>query len=64
MKIIDKIALNRLIKIIADFVLALCKIFQKVEPNKPVNTPVVPINRPRPLKKIIDSVIPWRKTND
>jgi hypothetical protein len=67
MRLIDKIALNRLIQIIADLVIRLAKVFAKNKPNKVVDplSPVKP-NRPRPLKRVIDNIdhivpLPWRK---
>lgn len=52
MKIIDKIAFNRFIKIIADFILGIIKIF------KPDNDlPIVPDKRKRPLRDLLDK---WR----
>ncbi|NDC71865.1 MAG: hypothetical protein EBZ62_00220 [Sphingobacteriia bacterium] len=69
MRLIDKIALNRLLAIIADLIIRLAKVFEKHIPNKinPVDpsTPVKP-NRPRPLKKVVDKIdkiipLPWRK---
>ena len=67
MRLIDKIALNRLISIIANLILSLAKIFEKHIPNKidPVS-PVIKPHRPKPLKKIVDKIdeiipLPWRK---
>jgi len=58
MRLIDKIALNRLISIIADLLVRLAKIFAD---KTPVNNPSKPV-RPKPLKKIIDILpLPWRK---
>jgi hypothetical protein len=58
MRLIDKIALNRLISIIADLVIRLAKIFAD---KSPVNNPSKPV-RPKPLKRLIDIVpLPWRK---
>lgn len=53
MKLLDKIALNQLIKIITSFILALLKIFapQKQIPNLPK-----PLKQRRPLKDIIDRI--------
>lgn len=58
MRLIDKIALNRLISIIADLLVRLAKIFAD---KTLVNNPSKPV-RPKPLKKIIDILpLPWRK---
>lgn len=60
MKLIDRIALNRAIKILLDFILAILKIFEK---HIPTNTPSNPIKpkRHRPLQDLLDNVLPWRK---
>lgn len=53
MKFLDKIALNRLIKIITNFILGLIKIF------KPENSdilPPIPTPRKRPLKDLLDRI--------
>lgn len=53
MKILDKIALNRLISIITNFILGLIKIFapQSLED----------INVPKPKRK---KIFPWRKLDE
>jgi hypothetical protein len=52
MKIIDKIAFNRFVKIIADFILGLIKIF------KPDSDPsIVPDKKRKPLRDLLDR---WR----
>lgn len=53
MKIIDKIAFNRFVKIIADFILSIIKIFK---PDS--DLPIVPDKRRRPLRDLLDI---WRK---
>ena len=55
MNILDKIALNRLIKIISDFIIAITKIFAKCD-NTPDN--ICPIKKPRfpRLRKTIDKI--------
>lgn len=58
MRLIDKIALNRLISIIADLVVRLAKIFANKSSVEDTPKPI----RPRPLKRLIDVVpLPWRK---
>jgi len=52
MKFLDKIALNRLIKIITNFILGLLKIFAPKQ--KPIDLPVP--ERRRPLKDLIDRI--------
>jgi len=66
MKLIDRIALNRLISIIADLIISLAKIFSKNNSDRVVNpdSPVKP-HRPKPLKKVVDTIdhiipLPWR----
>ena len=66
MKLIDKIALNRLIAIIADLIISLAKIFSKNTPNKVID-PVSPLkpHKPKPLKRVVDTIdhiipFPWR----
>jgi|694.fasta_scaffold00360_65 hypothetical protein len=64
MKLLDRIALNRLISIMTNFILGLLKIFapksiDDIEIPKPIP------NRPRPLKNIIDLIpVPWRTKNE
>jgi hypothetical protein len=52
MRLIDKIALNRLLSIIANFILEIIKIFSP----KNVDT----IDSPKPKRKIL----PWRKKDE
>ena len=66
MKLIDRIALNRLISIIADLIISLAKIFAKGSSDKTVN-PVSPVkpHKPKPLKRVVDTIdniipFPWR----
>lgn len=61
MRLIDRIALNRAIKLILDFVLAVLKIFAKEKPGQTPITPVSPKSRKRPLKDLVDNILPWRK---
>jgi hypothetical protein len=51
MKLLDKIALNRLIKIITDFVLGVLKLIAPKE-NKPVDVPKPP------------KIFPWRNKDE
>jgi len=60
MRLIDKIALNRLISIISSLIISLAKIFAKHIPDT-IN-PVSPTKPKRPLKRIIDIIpYPWKK---
>jgi hypothetical protein len=53
MRFLDKIALNRLISIITNFILGLIKIFSP----KPIDE----IELPKPKRK---KILPWRKENE
>lgn len=55
MKLLDRIALNRLIKIITDFILAILKIC-KPEKNDTIVTPVKKYRFPWVRKKINDII--------
>jgi hypothetical protein len=55
MNFFDKIALNRLIKIIADFILAVLKI---INPEKNIPTPQNPKPKFPWIRKNIDKVLP------
>lgn len=61
MRLIDRIALNRAIKIILDFILAVLKIFAKQTQGKTPDKPIAPKTKRRPLKDLVDNVLPWRK---
>jgi hypothetical protein len=60
MKLLDRIALNSLLRIIRDLIIRMVDFFEKQK--KPVNPQPKPSpNRPRPLKNIIDLIpVPWR----
>ena len=60
MKLIDRIVLNRSVKILLDFILAILKIFEKHIPENKPDGPVKPKPK-RPLKDLIDNILPWRK---
>lgn len=60
MRLIDRIALNRAIKLILDFILSVLKIFAKEKQGDKPNIPA-PKQRKRPLKDLVDNVLPWRK---
>lgn len=51
MKIVDRIAMNRLVKIITDFIVSIIKIFKPSDPS-------IEPKRRRPLKDLLDR---WRK---
>ena len=51
MRLLDKIALNRLIKTIMDFVLAICKMF----------APTVNVDKPERKRPLLDKLRRWIK---
>lgn len=62
MRLIDRIALNRAVHMLLDFILAIIKIFNKSTPkNKPNNLNPVKPKPKRPLKDLLDNVLPWRE---
>lgn len=63
MRLIDRIALNRAVKMLLDFILAIVKMFDKSTPEDKPDGPVTPKPSPkrRPLKDLIDNVVPWRE---
>ena len=54
MKFLDKVALNRLIKILTDFVLGIMKIFKPKD-----NEPVPPLSKPKRKRPILDLLDKW-----
>lgn len=58
MNFLDKIALNRLIKIIADFILAVLKIISHSNLEKNIPTPQNPKPKFPWIRKNIDKVLP------
>jgi len=60
MKLIDKIVLNRAIKTVLDFILAVLKIFERHIPEDKPDSPIKPKPK-RPLKDLVDNILPWRK---
>lgn len=61
MKLIDRIALNRIIQIVLNFILAVIKIFAPKKQGVDPTIPVRPKPRKRPLKDLVDNVLPWRQ---
>lgn len=62
MRLIDRIALNRAVNMLLDFILAIIKIFNKSIPeDKPNNPNPVKPKPKRPLKDLLDNVLPWRE---
>jgi hypothetical protein len=58
MRLIDRIALNRAIQMLLDFILAIIKMFDK---STPENKPDSPVKPKRPLKDLVDNILPWRE---
>ena len=62
MRLIDRIALNRAIHMLLDFILSIIKVFEKKTPeNKPED-----LVKPKPpkrkrLKDLVDNILPWRE---
>lgn len=56
MRLIDRIALNRGIKLLINFIIRLVEIFNKKDIDEISPEP----DRPKPLKNLIDKIIPWR----
>jgi hypothetical protein len=59
MRLIDRIALNRAVQMILSFILSLVKIFKKESDNLTPDGPSKP--KRRPVKDLLDNVLPWRK---
>jgi hypothetical protein len=64
MKLLDRIALNNLLRIIRELIIRMVDFFEKQKKTvKPVPKPNP--NRPRPLKNIIDLIpVPWRTKDE
>jgi hypothetical protein len=60
MRLIDRIALNRAIQMLLDFILAIIKMFDKSTPENKPDSPVKPKPK-RPLKDLVDNILPWRE---
>ena len=62
MRLIDRIALNRAIQMLLDFILVIIKMFDKSAPENKPDSPVKPKPKPkRPLKDLVDNILPWRE---
>jgi hypothetical protein len=63
MRLIDRIALNRAIHMVLNFILSIFKMFDKKTPEDKPDGPVKPkpSSKRRPLKDLIDSIVPWRE---
>lgn len=62
MRLIDRIVLKRSVQMFLDFILALLKIFEKHIPAEKPDGPVKPKPKKRPLKDLVDNILPWRKS--
>ena len=56
MRLIDRIALSRAVKLLVDFIIRLVEIFNKKNTEETNPKP----HRPKPIKNLLDKVIPWR----
>lgn len=61
MRLIDRIALSRAIKTILDFILELVKMFVKDNDKHKPNGSVKPKTRRKPVKDLLNNILPWRK---
>jgi len=63
MRLLDRIAINRLVSMITSFILALTKIIvdSKKNEDNPLDTPEKPI-RPRLIKNLINHI--WKNKNE
>lgn len=61
MRLIDRIALNRAVSMLLNFILAVLKIFEKHLPEDKPDGPVKPKVKKRPVKNLLDNLLPWRK---
>jgi hypothetical protein len=62
MRLIDRIALNRAIQMALNFILAIIKMFDKGAPENKPDSPLKPKPKPkRPLKDLVDNILPWRE---
>jgi hypothetical protein len=62
MRLIDRIALNRAVHMLLDFILSIIKIFEKKTPgNKPDDLVKPKPSKRKRLKDLVDNVLPWRE---
>jgi hypothetical protein len=62
MRLIDRIALNRAVQMLLNFILAIIKTFDKNSPENKPDGPVKPKPKPKkPLRDLVDNILPWRK---
>jgi hypothetical protein len=54
MKLIDRIAISRAIQAFLSLVISIIEAFSGKKVDKPEPTP-------KPLKRVIDKIVPWRK---
>jgi hypothetical protein len=61
MRLIDRIALNRAIHMLLDFILSILKMFEKETPeNKPDDSVKPKPPKRKRLKDLVDNILPWR----
>ena len=62
MRLIDRIALNRAIHMLLDFILSIIKMFEKETPeNKPDDLVKPKPSKRKRLKDLVDNILPWRE---
>jgi hypothetical protein len=62
MRLIDRIALNRAIHMLLDFILSIIKMFEKETPeNKPDDLVKPKPQKRKRLKDLVDNILPWRE---
>lgn len=61
MRLIDRIALSRAIRTLLDFILDLVEMLVKNDNRHKPDGPVTPKPRRKPLKDLVDNILPWRK---
>lgn len=59
MKLIDRIAISRAIQALLSLIISIVEAFSGKKIDKPEPPPIVPT--PKPLKKVINKIVPWRK---
>jgi hypothetical protein len=65
MKLIDRIAINRAIQAFIDLIINIAEAFSGKKIEKPEPPTIIPLPKPvKPLKRVVDKIIPWRKENE
>jgi hypothetical protein len=65
MKLIDRIEINRAIQAFIDLIINIAEAFSGKKIEKPESPTIIPLPKPiKPLKRVVDKIIPWRKENE